>query len=70
MLRAERDYPGHPELAGFCDEAHSLLAGAAIPAAPLTPSGPAAREAGSAAPVGRVPGTDIRLTITYHGQEV
>ena len=33
MLQAERDYPGHPELAAFCDEAHSLLAGAAIPAA-------------------------------------
>ena len=27
MLRAERDYPGHPELAAFCDEARSILAG-------------------------------------------
>ena len=27
MLQAERDYPGHPELAGFCDEARSILAG-------------------------------------------
>ena len=26
ILRAERDYPGHPELAGFCDEARSILA--------------------------------------------
>ncbi len=33
MLQAERDHPGHPELAAFCDEAHALLAGAAIPAA-------------------------------------
>jgi Flp pilus assembly protein TadD len=29
MLQAERDYPGHPELAGFCDEAHSLITGGA-----------------------------------------
>ena len=27
MVRSERDYPGHPELATFCDEAHSLIAG-------------------------------------------
>jgi tetratricopeptide (TPR) repeat protein len=27
MIRAERDYPGHPELAGLCDEAHSLIIG-------------------------------------------
>ena len=33
IVRAERDYPGHPELAGFCDEARSILAGNA--AAPL-----------------------------------
>ena len=26
LIRAERDYPGHPELAGFCDEARSILA--------------------------------------------
>jgi len=26
LLGMERDYPGHPELAGFCDEAQSLLA--------------------------------------------
>jgi tetratricopeptide (TPR) repeat protein len=25
MVYAERDYPGHPELAGFCDEAQSIL---------------------------------------------
>jgi hypothetical protein len=25
MLQAERDHPGHPELAGFCDEAHALI---------------------------------------------
>jgi hypothetical protein len=29
MLQAERDHPGHPELAGFCDEAHSLITGGA-----------------------------------------
>jgi hypothetical protein len=28
MLQAERDHPGHRELAGFCDEAHSLITGA------------------------------------------
>jgi tetratricopeptide (TPR) repeat protein len=33
MLQAERDYPGHPELAAFCDEAHALIAGAAAAAA-------------------------------------
>jgi tetratricopeptide (TPR) repeat protein len=33
LVRAERDYPGHPELAGFCDEAGSLIAGAATPVA-------------------------------------
>jgi tetratricopeptide (TPR) repeat protein len=33
MLQAERDYPGHPELAGFCDEARDLLAGGAPAAA-------------------------------------
>ena len=33
MLQAERDYPGHPELAGFCDEARCILDGNA--AAPL-----------------------------------
>jgi tetratricopeptide (TPR) repeat protein len=27
MVRSERDHPGHPELAGFHDEAHSLIAG-------------------------------------------
>jgi tetratricopeptide (TPR) repeat protein len=32
MLQAERDHPGHPELAGFCDEAHSLITGAAATA--------------------------------------
>ncbi|HLH28871.1 MAG TPA: tetratricopeptide repeat protein, partial [Acidimicrobiales bacterium] len=32
MVRAERDYPGHPELAALCDEAHALLAGGAAPA--------------------------------------
>ena len=26
LIRPERDYPGHPELAGFCDEAQSILA--------------------------------------------
>ena len=26
LIRAERDYPGHPELAGFCVEARSILA--------------------------------------------
>jgi hypothetical protein len=31
MVRSEREYPGHPELAGFCDEAHSLIAGAGAP---------------------------------------
>jgi uncharacterized protein HemY len=31
MVRSERDHPGHPELAGFLDEAHSLIAGAAAP---------------------------------------
>ncbi len=34
LLRAERDFPGHPELAAFCDEAHILIDGAAAPAAP------------------------------------
>ena len=29
MIRAERDYPGHPELAGFCVEARSILAAGA-----------------------------------------
>ena len=29
MVRSERDHPGHPELAGFCDEANSLITGAA-----------------------------------------
>ncbi len=29
MLQAERDHPGHPELAALCDEAHSLIAGGA-----------------------------------------
>jgi tetratricopeptide (TPR) repeat protein len=33
MVRAERDYPGHRELAGLCDEAHALLAGGTAPAA-------------------------------------
>ncbi len=28
MLQAERDHPGHPELAGFFDEAHSLIGAA------------------------------------------
>jgi uncharacterized protein HemY len=28
MLGMERDYPGQPELVGFCDEAQSLLAAA------------------------------------------
>ncbi len=32
MVRAERDYPGHPELAGFCDEAHALITGPAAAA--------------------------------------
>jgi hypothetical protein len=33
MVRAERDYPGHPELAGLCDEAHAVLTGGtAVPA--------------------------------------
>ncbi len=27
MVRAERDYPGNAELAGFCDEAHAILTG-------------------------------------------
>jgi uncharacterized protein HemY len=31
MVRSERDHPGHPELAGFLDEAHALIAGAAAP---------------------------------------
>jgi hypothetical protein len=26
MVNAERDYPGHPELAAYCDEAQSILA--------------------------------------------
>lgn len=34
LHRAERDFPGHPELAAFCDEAHILIDGAAAPAAP------------------------------------
>ncbi|MHB1557188.1 MAG: tetratricopeptide repeat protein, partial [Isosphaeraceae bacterium] len=34
LLRAERDFPGHPELGAFCDEAHILIDGAAAPAAP------------------------------------
>ena len=29
MLQAERDHPGHPELAALCDEAHALIAGGA-----------------------------------------
>ena len=29
MLGAERDRPGHPELAALCDEAHTLIAGGA-----------------------------------------
>jgi len=29
MLQAEREFPGHPELAGFCDEAQSILTGVA-----------------------------------------
>jgi predicted Zn-dependent protease len=29
MLRAERDHPGHRELASLCDEAHTLIAGGA-----------------------------------------
>ncbi len=32
MLQAERDHPGHPELAGFLDEAHSLIGAAAATA--------------------------------------
>jgi tetratricopeptide (TPR) repeat protein len=33
MVRAERDYPGHPELAGLCDEAHALITGRTAAAA-------------------------------------
>jgi hypothetical protein len=33
MVRSERDHPGHPELAGFLDEAHAMIAGAAPSAA-------------------------------------
>jgi cytochrome c-type biogenesis protein CcmH/NrfG len=29
MVRSERDHTGHPELAAFFDEAHSLIAGGA-----------------------------------------
>jgi tetratricopeptide (TPR) repeat protein len=33
ILQAGREFPGHPELAGFCVEARALLAGADTPAA-------------------------------------
>ncbi len=33
MLRAERDFPGHAELAAYCDEAQILIDGIAAPAA-------------------------------------
>lgn len=35
MLGAERDHPGHAELATLCDEAHSLIAGGATAPATL-----------------------------------
>lgn len=35
MIRAERDHPGHPELAALCDEAHALIAGGATAPAVL-----------------------------------
>ena len=33
MIRKEQDYPGHPELGRFCDEARSIIA--AVPDAPV-----------------------------------
>ena len=66
MLQAERDYPGHPELAGFCDEAQSILAGAAgAPPRSVDAAGP---RPGPFMPVDQTPTTVPRsMRITWYG---